>query len=395
MRTANSQLSRQPVRRGDDLRPGNNQRCVFLKLVMQICDAVEMVALFVSLVIFPDAFMIQRHAKAANKAFSVQARYGAAEGIGEGIERHAGIGQLRLRRHGPAVIKIEALSCFQRKRIAKTVIAFSEFSVGRRKQIARQPRRMRLAIQIKSILEVPGQRAAYAHAGCLDRASACWRGNIGRPLAIMQRQPADQCGIFVFGQHALDAAAHHPSIGVDLRGRRGRFCPNMIARQIKAGPHRARIDSAAVPRNAASVPVALLNLAVAEAGPIAVSYPLLQSRQFIEIAHCLDISLIGWNCRREDRFALIIKDIGEVPVAPSRAILQAVAIGADNRAAGPEGPAVRSGRIAHIDNEYAFAFVPNAVSICIAELAGAAHACQNNIGRARRAGLRCVNSQNV
>ena len=113
--------------------------------------------------------MIDRQAKTPVQAVAAEPPDGGLEGIVERVEVDIGVDKLRLRRQRPLVGDIDGLAGFDAEGVAEAVVAVRFLNVQRIGiDVAVVPGRLRLPVDIKAVLAVPGQRAADAVAGGLD-----------------------------------------------------------------------------------------------------------------------------------------------------------------------------------------------------------------------------------
>src|SRR5690606_21910345 len=94
---------------------------------------------------------------------------------------------------------------------------------GSRRQIAVVPTHLGLAIEIKAVVRVPGQRAAETVAGAADRAVAENGGNIGGYGSILAGDSADQATGFSIVKRTVDAGLQLPDIDIILSAACGGF----------------------------------------------------------------------------------------------------------------------------------------------------------------------------
>src|SRR5690606_37891604 len=140
------------------------------ELVVEVGDAIDMSPVQHAVSILPRAFMIECEANSTLQAVALAEMDRSAGHIfTEIIEIDAGIDQLRLRCKRPCRIKRKALAAFDGKRVAEAVIAVHEGQIASGKaQIAVVPGSLRLRIDVKSALAIPGKRSAKAISFCTD-----------------------------------------------------------------------------------------------------------------------------------------------------------------------------------------------------------------------------------
>ncbi len=192
------------------------------ELIIKVGDAIKIGAGQLAGTILPGILVIGGKSNPALEAVAAAKRHVGAERVGEVVDIDIGIGKLRLRRQGPALVKIDPLARLKAEGIAETIVAVGKAGAERiGGQITVIPGRLCLPVDIKTVLAIPCQRAAQSITVGVDRAITEERGNVGRGMAIMGGKTADELAGVALVELAVDAGCQLPGVDIviSVRGR--------------------------------------------------------------------------------------------------------------------------------------------------------------------------------